>query len=252
MFAAAWGLGKSKMHKARFLCALLWTTVIAVPLRAGAADCVILLHGLARTDASMAKMERALRFEGYRIVNVDYPSRKDTVERLALYYVGSAIEDCRASSPEKVHFVTHSMGGILVRYYLAHQRVTELGRVVMLSPPNGGSEVVDTLADVPGFHALHGPAGRQLGTEQDSIPNRLGPVSYPVGIITGSRSINLILSLLIPGEDDGKVSIERARLEGMADFLVVPHTHPMIMNSDEVIYQTSQFLRHGTFERSAE
>jgi pimeloyl-ACP methyl ester carboxylesterase len=231
---------------------LLWGTAVAGPVNSGAVECVILLHGLARTDASMAKMAAALRAEGYHLVNVDYPSRKHTVERLAMDYVGRAIENCRESPRQKIHFVTHSMGGILVRYFLAHQRVAELGRVVMLSPPNRGSELVDTLGDVPGFQAINGPAGQQLGTDEASIPNRLGPVAYPVGIITGSRSINLILSLLIPGEDDGKVSIERARLEGMADFLVVPHTHPMIMNSDQVIHQTSYFLRHGTFERSAE
>jgi hypothetical protein len=139
------------------------------------------------------------------------------------------------------------MGGILVRYYLAQRRPAELGRVVMLSPPNQGSELVDSLGKLPGFLAINGRAGRQLGTSPDSVPNRLGPVSYPVGVITGNRSINLILSRLIPGEDDGKVSIRRARVEGMSDFLVVPHTHPMIMNSDLVIRQTSQFLRRGRF-----
>jgi pimeloyl-ACP methyl ester carboxylesterase len=219
----------------------------AVSLDAGAAHCVILLHGLARTAASMAKMEAALSAEGYQVINVDYPSRTDTVARLAMDYVGPAVEACRARGAQSIHFVTHSMGGILVRYYLAQRRPAELGRVVMLSPPNQGSELVDSLGKLPGFLAINGRAGRQLGTSPDSVPNRLGPVSYPVGVITGNRSINLILSRLIPGEDDGKVSIRRARVEGMSDFLVVPHTHPMIMNSDLVIRQTSQFLRRGRF-----
>ena len=235
-----------------FVALLLWGSAVAAPVNTGAADCVILLHGLARTDASMAKMEAALRADDYRVVNVDYPSRKETVERLAMDYVGHAVEDCRGSPHDKIHFVTHSMGGILVRYYLAHQRVEELGRVVMLSPPNRGSEVVDALGDVPGFGALNGPAGQQLGTDDNSMPNRLGSADYAVGIITGNKSINLLLSLLIPGDDDGKVSIERAKLDGMADFLVVPHTHPLIMTSDRVIRQTSYFLQHGEFERTEE
>lgn len=229
---------------------LLWAPSVAGAGETGAADCVILLHGLARSEASMARMEGALRSEGYRVVNVGYPSREERVEELALRYVARGLEDCRARAPEKVHFVTHSMGGILVRYYLVHRHVPELGRVVMLSPPNGGSEVVDSLRNIPGFAALNGPAGQQLGTDDDSVPKRLGPARYPVGIITGNSSINPILSLLIPGEDDGKVSIENARLQGMTDFLVVPHSHPLIMNSDRVIRQTSHFLRRGSFQRA--
>jgi len=207
--------------------------------------CVILLHGLARSASSFEKMEASLSQVGYRVINVDYPSRKASVETLANRYVSKAVAECRGDT---IHFVTHSMGGILVRYYLANNRPDNLGRVVMLSPPSQGSEVVDKLGDVPGFYALNGPAGQQLGTADDSLPNRLGPVDYPVGIITGNRSINLILSLLIPGDDDGKVSIERAKLAGMTDFLVVPHTHPMIMDSDEVIRQTRYFLLNGRFD----
>ena len=231
----------------RLVTSLRWGMTSAAPVSAGAAECVILLHGLARSDASLAKTEWALRADGYQVINVDYPSRKDTVERLAMTYVGQAIQDCRARRATTIHFVTHSMGGILTRYYLARRRPAELGRVVMLSPPNQGSEVVDALRDVPGFNMLNGPAGRQLGTGDDSIPSRLGPVNYPVGIITGSRSVNFFLSRLIPGEDDGKVSTERAKVAGMADFMVVPHSHPMIMNSDEVIRQTGHFLRQGKF-----
>ncbi len=218
--------------------------------------CVILLHGLARSASSFDKMEDSLKAANYRVVNVDYPSRKQSIEVLVDDYVATAIEECHVDNTQadyiesaKIHFVTHSMGGILVRYYLANNRLDVLGRVVMLSPPNQGSEVVDKLANVPGFYALNGPAGQQLGTSDQSLPNRLGPVDYPVGVITGNRSINLILSLLIPGDDDGKVSIERAKLVGMADFLVVPHTHPMIMDSDEVIRQALFFLKNGSFDR---
>jgi len=207
--------------------------------------CVILLHGLARSASSFDKMAASLSQVGYRVINVDYPSRKQPVEMLATRYVAKAVAECKG---ETVHFVTHSMGGILVRYYLANNRLVNLGKVVMLSPPNQGSEVVDKLGDVPGFYAFNGPAGQQLGTADDSLPNQLGPVDYPVGVITGNRSINLILSMLIPGDDDGKVSIERAKLEGMTDFLVVPHTHPMIMDSDEVIRQTRYFLINGRFD----
>ena len=237
---------KSQEGLSLFLaCILSW----AAPALASAADCAILLHGLARTDASLSRLGDALRNDGYTLINVDYPSRKATVERLAREHVGPAVAACRAARTPQIHFVTHSMGGILVRYYLARESLEELGRVVMLSPPNQGSEVVDALRDVPGFHAFHGPAGGQLGTDAESLPLRLGPVSYPVGVITGNKSVNPLLSLLIPGEDDGKVSIERSKVNGMADFMVVPHSHPMIMNSEQVISQSKHFLRYGKFDR---
>lgn len=211
-------------------------------------ECVILLHGLARSSSSFTKMEEELNATGYNVINVDYPSRKQTIETLSNGYISKAVAQCKANNTEKIHFVTHSMGGILARHYLSQHSLDELGHVVMLSPPSQGSEIVDKLGDIPGFYALNGPAGQQLNTSEESLPNSLGPVDYPVGIITGNKSINLILSMLIPGDDDGKVSIERAKLEGMTDFLVVPHTHPMIMRSDEVIRQTKLFLQQGTFD----
>ena len=210
-------------------------------------ECVILLHGLNRSSRSFSKMQSKLIEDGYHVVNVNYPSRKHTIEILANSYIPTAIEKCQAIDAQSIHFVTHSMGGILARYFLANNTVDQLGHVVMLSPPNQGSEVVDKLKDIPGFVEINGPAGQQLGTSIESLPNMLGPVEFPVGIITGNKSINLILSLLIPGDDDGKVSIKRAKIEGMTDFLVVSHTHPMIMLSDKVIRQTTYFIRHGRF-----
>lgn len=212
-------------------------------------ECVILVHGLARSSQSFEKMARILRSSNYEVINLDYPSRIQSIETLASKYIGEAVRSCKMNKVQRIHFVTHSMGAILVRYFLNDHKLDELGHVVMLSPPNKGSEVVDKLGKIPGFYALNGPAGQQLGTSKDSLPNMLGPADYPVGVITGNRSINLFLSMLIPGENDGKVSVERARLEGMKDFIVVPSTHPMIMNNDEVIRQTKSFLRRGVFCR---
>jgi len=211
-------------------------------------ECVILLHGLARTRSSMEEMQEALQEAGYRVVNYDYPSREKTIEELAGSVIPAALAACDKGGPvTTIHFVTHSLGGILVRYFLSQQPIDKLGRVVMLSPPNQGSEVINELGDMPGFYWLNGPAGQQLGTESDSVPNSLGPADFPLGIITGDRSINLILSTLIPGPDDGKVSIEDAKLEGMTDFLVVHHSHPFIMEQELVIEQTIYFLRQGRF-----
>jgi len=212
-------------------------------------ESVILLHGLIRSSASFNKMAADFRSEGYHIVNVDYPSRQFSIEELASKYIGDAIDECLLQGSEVIHFVTHSMGGILVRYYLSKNTLNELGHVVMLGPPNQGSELVDKLGGLPGFSMIHGPAGIQLGTSRESVPAKLGKVDYPVGVIAGNRSINMFLSMIIPGEDDGKVSVERTRLTGMTDFLVVPHTHPMMMRSNEVITQVKCFLEKGMFSQ---
>ena len=221
------------------------------PAEAGdkAQECVILLHGLARTEKSLSKLEHYLENIGFAVINIGYPSRHKTVQELSVDVIPPAIEQCIGLNASKIHFVTHSMGGILVRYYLEHNEVANLGRVVMLSPPNKGSEVVDKLKDTLIFKWINGPAGEQLGTDDGSIINSLGAPNYEVGIITGDKSINPILSLLIPGSDDGKVSVESAKLQGMKDYLVVHNTHPLIMNDENVLQQISAFIKDGVFAR---
>lgn len=212
------------------------------------AETVVLLHGLGRTSWSMEPLEERLTAAGYRVVNLDYPSREKTPEDLAAE-LRTELATCCGEDRKPVHFVTHSLGGILVRL-LAKDPETlpiEIGRVVMLSPPNQGSEVVDTLGDTTLFETVMGPTGQALGTEEESLPNRLGPVTFELGVITGNASIEPHLSVMIPGEDDGKVAVERAKVEGMKDFLVVPATHPFIMADEAVGAQVERFLREGRF-----
>ena len=231
---------------------LIFMAAVAISSSApGAQEDVILLHGLCRTARSMVKMERALAGAGYRVQNVNYPSRTATIQKLADDAIGPAIAGCQRDGATKIDFVTHSLGGILVRSYLARHSVPLLGRVVMLAPPNQGSEVVDKLGRLFLFKWINGPAGGELGTGTNSVPNQLGPANFPVGIIAGDRSINWINSLLIPGPDDGKVSVERTKLPGMSDYLVIHTAHPFIMRNREVIRQTIQFLRTGKFDPAA-
>ncbi len=209
---------------------------------------VILLHGMCRTRRSMAALETALVQAGYQVSNIDYPSRSAGIEKLSEQAVGGAVDKCRKEGSTTLHFVTHSLGGILVRSYLSRHTLPELGRVVMLGPPNQGSEIVDRLGCLWLFGAINGPAGRELGTGPDSTPNRLGPVTFPLGVIAGNRSINWINSCMIPGPDDGKVSVERTQVAGMADHIVVPATHPLMAKKPVVIRQVIRFLRTGAFE----
>ncbi|GAB4341595.1 MAG: alpha/beta fold hydrolase [Desulfobulbaceae bacterium] len=210
---------------------------------------MILLHGLARTSASMDTMATRISRAGYTVTNIDYPSRRHPIEELAPLAVEKGLDFCRSRDAETIHFVTHSLGGILVRYYLSRHEITELGRVVMLAPPNRGSKVVDKFSTMPGFGFVNGPAGYQLGTGEKSIPLQLGPADFEVGVIAGDRTINLLLSTAFDEPNDGKVAVEDTKLEGMKDFIVVHRTHPFIMQGGEVIEQVIHFLRHGLFRK---
>ena len=197
-----------------------------------AAEAVVLLHGLGRTHRSMLVLQRALERDGYLTWNRGYPSRRAPVEALRAV-VGIAIEDCRARGAARIHFVTHSLGGILVRAYFRDHRVPEAGRVVMLAPPNRGSAIVDRHRASAWFRWFTGPAGQQLGTGPDSLPNRLPPLPIEVGVIAGRH--------------DGKVPVANTALEGMKAQLVVASAHTFIMNSPVVVRQVKAFLRYGSF-----
>lgn len=214
-------------------------------------ECVILLHGLGRTKYSLAKLESELLQE-YGVVNISYPSRKHTIEELAKIAVGGSLAKC-LDNYSKVHFVTHSLGGILVRQYLSEHHVHKLGNVVMLGPPNKGSELVDFFRKSPFLERLfanvNGPAGRQLSTAADSIPNLLGEVDFPLGVIAGTRNFNFVYWNIMPKKSDGKVSVSSSKVHGMTDHLVLPVDHTFMMRDRTVIRQVKAFINDGKFER---
>mgnify|MGYP001086433325 CR=1 FL=1 len=212
-----------------------------------ASDGVILLHGLCRSASSMDRIAKALDNSGFIVVNQGYLSRNGTIEALSELAIHEALNDPRLSGCSKINFVTHSLGGILVRSYFKRHRDERLSRVVMLGPPNCGSEVVERIGHWWLFKVLNGPAGSELGTDRDSTPNQLGSVDFELGVIAGDRSINWINSLMIDGSDDGKVSVERTRVEGMKEQVIVHLTHPFLMKRKQVIDLTIGFLKNGNF-----
>jgi len=211
----------------------------------GTPEDVVLLHGLGRTPRSMAPLADALSEAGYRVHNVGYPSTDLEPDEL-IAHVGARIDECCASS-KRVHFVTHSLGGILLRAWLAENRPTGLGRVVMLAPPNKGSELVDEFGSWGLFGAALGPTATELGTDDASLPNRLPPADYELGVIAGVENVNPVGERMIPGTDDGTVSVESTRIEGMKDHVEVAASHSFIMRSDEVAELVLRFLRTGSF-----
>jgi triacylglycerol lipase len=212
-------------------------------------DCVILLHGLARSSLSMKGVEWYLKRRGYRVVNARYPTHGLSVEQISQTYLAPLLDSEIPQSSVKIHFVTHSQGGIVLRQYLSDHDLPNLDRVVMLAPPNHGSEIVDRLAASRITRPFLGPGYLQLGTGANSLPNRLGPVQFDCGIIAGDCSLNPLLSSMLTGPNDGKVTVASARLDGMRDFLVLHHSHTWLMWRKNTLRQIQCFLESGKFER---
>lgn len=214
-----------------------------------AGEVVVLLHGLGRSAKSMAKLADYLEERGYEVHNLDYESTEYSPETL-LSNLDEGIRECCLQA-ERLHFVGHSLGGILARAWIADAKPRNLGRLVMLTPPNQGSLLADRFQDRWPVSSMMGPALEALGTEPDSFPKSLPLPDYPVGIIAGTGTINPLGTVTIPGEDDGILSICATRLEGAADFLMVPASHALIMRSREVAENTAAFLATGRFLHEA-
>lgn len=209
-----------------------------------AKDCVVLLHGLSRTQNSMLVMQLALERAGYKVVNSTYASNDNSIEDLT-GHIDKAVAECGDGA--RVNFVTHSLGGVLLRLWIVDNRPSNFGRAVMLGPPNHGSEMADTFRHMRLYELLIGPAGQQLGSDAKSVPNRLGPADFDVGIIAGDRS-SLPLPGIFQGPNDGLVTVESTKLDGMADHITLPVTHTFMMNNPIVIAQVMQFLEYGKFD----
>lgn len=216
-------------------------------------ECVVLLHGLARSSLSMERMKWFLEDSGYQVANIDYPSREFEIAELATMAVEDGLDQCAMlEAGDRVHFVTHSLGGILVRYYYAEHEPGTVGRVVMLGPPNQGSAAVDEMHDWPGFEWLNGPAGYQLGKGENSVPLQLGSPEFEFAVIAGDESIDPVTSAVLEDPDDGRVSVSDTYLEGMQDFRLVGTSHAFMMQNGDVFELVRSFLETGAFPELAE
>ncbi|MBP6918133.1 MAG: hypothetical protein KBB94_04400 [Legionellaceae bacterium] len=208
-------------------------------------DCVILLHGLARTNHSMAKLESTLKKHHYMVVNDNYPSTKKSIEQLANEFIPPMLYQCLKHHPKYIHFVAHSLGGMMVEHYLQTHTITKLGTVIMLSPPNHGSPLADLLHNNKIVQLILGPSIQALTTQIKESSLKRGP--YKIGIIAGSRSLNPFGAFIFDEPNDGIVPVSSTKMKPMNDFIVLPVTHTFMMRNEQVITQILCFLKRGHF-----
>ena len=211
-------------------------------------DTVVLLHGLGRSPRNMLILKWRLESRGYQVCNIGYDTRVRAIEE-AIDEVHDAILACRPRGG-RLDFVTHSLGGLVLRGLLERHLVPDVGRAVMLAPPNAGSEIADHLRTLRPLGRIMGPLSVQLGTRDEDLPQRLPTPSIPFGVIAGDQWINPAGPIWLPSPHDGTVSVASTRLQGMQDHIVLPYTHTFIVNAGPVAEQVDRFLLEGRFDPS--
>ena len=209
-------------------------------------DYVIILHGITRSNKHMQKLATYLQKDGFDVINLSYPSTTHKIEDLT-EIINKEISQ-RTPEKKRIHFIGYSMGGLMVRALIHKYNYKNLGKVVQLAPPNQGSELADFVKNFWPYKKIFGPAGQQLITDQSAVKHIFGEVNYELGIIAGNATIDPISSAIIPGENDGKVAVERTKLEGMKDHIVVSASHTFFPFNKEVQKQTLYFLKNGNFK----
>lgn len=216
-------------------------------------EMIVLLHGILRSKTDMLFLKKFFEKNGYVTLNVLYPSREKPLEELSEFVHEKITNSPDYSEDTTINFVTHSMGGLITRYYIAKHKPDNLGKVVMLGPPNTGSEFADWLSDTkilaPMFREIFGPASDQLTTRHKHID---GDITYPLGVIAGNLSINPLAPWVLDGEHDGIVPVERTKIEGMSDHIVMRATHSFMMFNPKVMDQALHFLKHTKFDHGSE
>lgn len=213
---------------------------------------VVLLHGMFRSSVAMRPVEKYLQALGYKTTNISYPSTKYEIETLVEEHLKPKIEHLTNRDDITLHFATHSMGGILVRYYLQENQLKNLGRVVMIAPPNKGTPLAELFADSDWIDTRNNPAKAQLGADEESWVNQLSEGDFDLGVIAGDYNNNIVTSLLLPGDDDGVVSVQSTKLDSMKDFITVPAKHYRLRSNTSVLEQLGHFIKFGKFFRLSE
>ncbi len=213
-------------------------------------ECVVLVHGLWRSAWAMRSIANDLDEYGYQTVSVSYPSTEMSIPEIAERFIPPAVDQCAQSGAHKIHIVSHSMGGVVARQYLQTNQLPDGSKVVMLSPPNQGSELSERFGDDAWYHYFVGPAGVSLSKKEGGIIPSLKAIDESVGIIAAYRSWSVWPSEWLPKPNDGTVSVESMKLPEMDDFILINSGHATMRFSSEIQAQIRSFIQTGRFDHS--
>lgn len=223
-------------------------TILVCIIFAQSKEVVILLHGVLRTPMSMKIIELRLEKEGFDVLNYGYHSRQKIIENHAKD-LAEFLQTQEFEPTDTVHFVTHSMGSLVARYFLSHYKLNHAGRFVMIAPPNQGSSMADYLSEKKWYRWIWGAPAEQFLTADSSFAKNAGIPPREFGIIAGGKGDGAGWNPIISGDDDGTVSVEQTKLDSMKDFIVIRNLHSLLLWDKEAVEQIVAFLKNGEFER---
>jgi triacylglycerol lipase len=235
----------------KHICIYIFTYLLLISTSmANTSNCVILLHGLGRSHHSMSSLETTLKQSNYVVINRSYPTTKLSIKELAESYIQPMVTDCLNSNPDKIMFITHSLGGLVLEKFLENNTIPNLSHVVMLSPPHHGSPLADALFKNWLYKFVMGPAGQELITKNKHITSSIQQAEK-FGIIAGNYNLIPFTNAFFHEENDGKVSISSAKTTEMTDFIILPVSHTFMMKNKFTKKQILYFLKYGKFDHKS-
>ena len=218
-----------------------------IPLQEGGEESVIVIHGFARRARSMDIIAAEIHKAGYEVRNVDYASLNQNITDIKEDVFEKFNQYISENQNKKIHFVGHSLGGLLIRSYLGENKINNLGSVVLMGTPNKGTPLVNEYQDKWYFSWL-GPVVSELGVDTSDFLKTLQAPYYTVGVIAGNKPYTRFATSL-KGSNDGMLTVESAQLEGMRDFIVIDVNHASMKRNPRVIEQVIHFLKHSQFKK---
>ncbi|NNC63971.1 MAG: alpha/beta hydrolase [Gammaproteobacteria bacterium] len=204
---------------------------------------IVVVHGLYMPGSELFLLRRRLTRAGFAATQFRYRTIIQNVDRSA-----AALAEYVAATPgDTVHFVGHSLGGIVILKMIEHYGVERIGRIVSLGSPFRGSISANNLRRLPGGKCL---LGRAMAQANEEAAERTWSGARELGVIAGdhARGMGRVIGVL-PKPNDGTVTVDETRLPGATDHIVLPVTHLSMLWSADVAEQVIAFLRDGHFTR---
>lgn len=228
-----------------FVSIFIGTSCSHMPKNEPGKEKVVLVHGYGRSPAAMKAIAEYLEDAGYQVYRLGYSSMTRDIEGVKREVFRKA-DKFIANTDDRVHFVGHSLGGLLVRSYLDQRNLSQLGNVVIMGSPNKGTPLVEHLKD-KWYFSLGGPVATSLSSKGSKFLQSLKAPYYRLGVIAGvvDRAGD---EGIIPGQDDGIVPLESALVAGARDTIVLNVSHYMMRSDKRVLQQMLHFIKKVSFD----